>query len=127
MKRLVAALIVFILSVTVGITGHAVLMKRCDGMIESIESCITLAEQGEKIEELRKQSALTSEKWKKNHEIFSVLVIHSKLDIMEMHLSTLDRNIDKDNLYDYIENCLESINMLEDMKKNEKISLGNIF
>ena len=126
MKRLAAAIFLLLFAVFLSTWGHYTLNKTCDELIGELTDCIDIAESGTR-EELIEKGRFLDGWWQKNHTVLSVLVNHSALDTMQSFLPTLKDLADMDDIEELIENCLECINMTEDLKMNEEISIGNIF
>ncbi len=126
MKRLAAAIILLLFTIILSAWGHVELNKICDELISEIESCIEIAESGD-AQALVEKGEYLDEWWQKNHTVLSVLVNHSALDTMQSFLPTLKELAEIGDTEELIENCYECINMTEDLKMNEEISLGNVF
>lgn len=126
MKRLIAAIVLLLFAVGISSWGHFKLNKTCDDLISEIEICIEAAESGD-TQKLFEQGESLDLWWKKNHTVLSVLVNHSALDTMQGFLPTLKELAKVGDREEVIENCYECINMTEDLKMNEEISIGNIF
>ena len=105
MKRLAAAICLLLFALSMSFWGHWKLNKTCDELI----------------------AELYDKWWEKNHTVLSVLVNHSALDTMQSFLPTLRELAEMGDTEELIENCYECINMTEDLKMNEEISVGNIF
>lgn len=126
MKRLAAAICLLLLAVSLSSWGHIKLNKTCDELIAELEACIETAKSDD-TESLIERSEYLDSWWNENHIVLSVLVNHSALDTMQSFLPTLRELAEMGDTEELIENCYECINMTEDLKMNEEISIGNIF
>lgn len=126
MKRLAAAICLLLFAVALSVWGHFELNKTCDDLIAELENCIDTAQSGD-TKRLTEQGERLNLWWEKNHTVLSVLVNHSALDTMQSFLPTLKELAEMGDTEELIENCYECINMTEDLKMNEEISIGNIF
>lgn len=126
MRRLAAAICLLAVAIALSIWGHVELNKNCDELIKELESCIEIAE-AEDTERLIEKGEYLDTWWQKKHTVFSVLVNHSALDTIQSFVPTLKELAEIGDTQEVIENCYECINMTEDLKMNEEISIGNIF
>ena len=126
MKRLISAIVLFALAIGMGVFGHITLMKTCDELIGELNACIEIAN-SEDTEKLIEKSEYMNKWWDKKHTVLSVLVLHHELDTIQSFLPSLKELARFGDIEEYIENCLECINMTKDMKMNEEIDIGNVF
>ncbi len=126
MKRLAAAICLLLFALSISFWGHWKLNKTCDELIVELYDCVEIAQNGDE-QEIAERGEYLNKWWDKNHTVLSVLVNHSALDTMQSFLPTLRELAEMGDTEELIENCYECINMTEDLKMNEEISVGNIF
>ncbi len=126
MKRLVASVVLFLLAIALSVFGHFSLMKTCDGIIAELNSFKVMAQE-ENFVELESKSAKFHSEWNnKYHNILSILVGHVRLDPIQENIPLLEKAAELEDKEEYLYACLKCISMLEDLKMNERIDVGNV-
>lgn len=126
MKRVFAACGALAISVSLGIAVNVSINNYCDAITRQTQVCLELAEKND-IEALVEASEKFDNMWEEIHGGFALVTSESNIDALEENILPLKTLAEKQEVELYYERCLECINILEIIKENEKITLGNIF
>lgn len=126
MKRLVVAYCFLGVSITLGIIVYFSINNLSNIIIEQAQTCLKIAQEGDS-ETLIEVSEEFNEIWEEIHDRFMLFTSKDNLDALEENIPSLKILAEENAVDIYCEKCMECINTLEVLKKNEKINLGNIF
>lgn len=95
------------------------------GRLEDIKKNLESKDIGE--DELKSKTNEIYKKWQDINEKWSVIVLHTEIDLIETNLIQMKAKIETGNLDDSMENLDTAIFLLKHIKEKEKTSLKNIF
>lgn len=76
---------------------------------------------------LKKTMEKVEEKWEKNSNIWSIIVVHQEIDNIEQALVKIKSNIENGELEDAIPEIETAIFLAEHIKEREELKFKNIF
>lgn len=126
MKRMIAACCFLGISVCLGIIVFFSINRLSDTIIEQAQVCLDIAQTGDTAA-LIKASEEFNRIWEEIHDSFTLFTAQENLDSLEANIPSLKILAEQEAIEIYCEKCMECINTLEILKRNEKINLGNIF
>ena len=125
MKRVVAAFLLFAAAVSItvcsGITFQKkmmILSEKLDGLIICSETCSD--------KELKEKTWELVDIWNGSSELLHSLVVHEEMDKLEEIVTALPLTLEYSEKDEYINKCIEAVNIIKNLLKAEKINIGNI-
>lgn len=77
-------------------------------------------------DKIKEKMQTIDEEWNKKSEIWSILVLHSELDLIETSLTKMKSELENGSLYISIEALDNSIFLINHIKDKEKFCIKNI-
>lgn len=125
MKRVIAAALLFAAAVSIavwsGITFQKkmmILSEKLDGLIICSETCSD--------KELKEKTWELVDIWNGSSELLHSLVVHEEMDKLEEIVTALPLTLEYSEKDEYINKCIEAVNIIKNLLKAEKINIGNI-
>lgn len=126
MKRLIGAIIIFLIIAGIAATGFFINTRTADNVIEMLDASQQYALDGN-IEEAKKELDGAIEEWEKKIEIMLLFVSHGKLDEIEEAINIADSYIQYDEIPLFYAECQRASTLLDHFKSVEYPSVNNIF
>ena len=124
-------IIIIVLIIIIGDIGiQNYITKTSDELalqLEELKQKLETLEEGKNTEELKELSSKIYEDWEKINKKWSIIVIHSELDTIELALIGVKSTIEANELQDTLQEIEKSIFLVEHIKEKEKLKLKNIF
>ena len=125
MNRIIAAVLLFILSLGLASGGYFLIAKTTEEISEMMKDDRDMTMQTAQASEERAKEI--SELWKSKENILVTLLPHSELDEIEMGIKSLPQFQKQGLNEEYIKTLDDCINRLEHINESEKTNLRNIF
>ena len=124
-------IIIIVLIIIIGDIGiQNYITKTSDELalqLEELKQKLETLEEGKNTEELKELSSKIYEDWEEINKKWSIIVIHSELDTIELALIGVKSTIEANELQDTLQEIEKSIFLVEHIKEKEKLKLKNIF
>ena len=124
-------IIIIVLIIIIGDIGiQNYITKTSDELalqLEELKQKLETLEDGKNTEELKELSSKIYEDWEEINKKWSIIVIHSELDTIELALIGVKSTIEANELQDTLQEIEKSIFLVEHIKEKEKLKLKNIF
>ena len=128
-ETLIIITIVFIIIIgNIGIQNY--ISKTSDELVfqlEDLKDKLENIDKTDNIEELEGLSVKIYENWEEVNKKWSILVVHSELDLIELALIGVKSTIEANELQDTLQEIEKSIFLVEHIKEKENLRLKNIF
>lgn len=128
-ETLIIITIVFIIIIgNIGIQNY--ISKTSDELVfqlEDLKDKLENIDKTDNIEELERLSVKIYENWEEVNKKWSILVVHSELDLIELALIGVKSTIEANELQDTLQEIEKSIFLVEHIKEKENLRLKNIF
>ena len=128
-ETLIIITIVFIIIIgNIGIQNY--ISKTSDELVfqlEDLKDKLENIDKTDNIEELERLSVKIYENWEEVNKKWSILVVHSELDLIELALMGVKSTIEANELQDTLQEIEKSIFLVEHIKEKENLRLKNIF
>lgn len=128
-ETLIIVTIVFIIIIgNIGIQNY--ISKTSDELVfqlEDLKDKLENIDETNNMEELKEFSVKIYENWEEVNKKWSILVIHSELDLIELALIGVKSTIEANELQDTLQEIEKSIFLVEHIKEKENLKLKNIF
>ena len=128
-ETLIIVRIVFIIIIgNIGIQNY--ISKTSDELVfqlEDLKDKLENIDETNNMEELKEFSVKIYENWEEVNKKWSILVIHSELDLIELALIGVKSTIEANELQDTLQEIEKSIFLVEHIKEKENLKLKNIF
>ena len=129
-ETLIIIIIVLIIIIIGDIGIQNYITKTSDELalqLEELKQKLETLEEGKNTEELKELSSKIYEDWEEINKKWSIIVIHSELDTIELALIGVKSTIEANELQDTLQEIEKSIFLVEHIKEKEKLKLKNIF
>lgn len=126
MKRLITALIVLALVISIGLTGLIVNTNTTDMVMEKLEMSKNYAFKGNN-KQAKKEIEEAINEWENKMETMLIFVSHGKLDQIEESINIADSYLENNEMPLFYAECRRASTLLEHFENVEYPSVTNIF
>ncbi len=126
MKRIIAAIVLLAVSVTFAFISNFCVLKKFNGVSESLYDLIGIADYAKK-EEIKSESERIVSEWKKNEWMFHAFVTSDLINEAERSIEILPELAKHELTEEFKTHCITAYNYVHTIYESERISKENIF
>ena len=126
MKRVIVALIFFILALTICISGYLICIIKLNDINEDIGNAMYIADSENK-EQLEETTDCIIKKWNNYKRTIALFVPHGDIENIDENIKILSFYVENDEYIEYKEACNKSIISSQQAIDSQKVCADNIF
>ncbi len=126
MKRVIAAIIMLLISVVFSFISNYIIIKESDSLTDSLNELMILAKNGTEIEIQNKIKSVNIE-WNKNKWIFFSFSSSDDIAKTDTDIQMLSFLYEQKSENEFYETCMNIYNNISSINESEKLSFENIF
>lgn len=125
MKRVIAALLLLVTAVSISVWSGITFKKEMDSLAASIKNLIVCSEKCSD-KELEKETQKLVHMWNNSSELLHSLVVHEEMDKLEEAITSLPLILRYSEKTEFVNKCIEAVNIISNLTQAEKLNLGNV-
>lgn len=125
MKRLISAIVLLILSVSVSAWSAYTYKKHMIHYSHAISNLLAVCETEQKSDAVKEAETIV-EQWHETDDLLHSLVVHEGMDELEEIITALPEIAKHSDIEELKINCIEAIEIIDNLLESEQISIGNV-